>query len=166
MTYGARGWILWIALAIMVSDSVISLLPIVREFISKLNVTLRKGEGVIRLPCSPLSSSFPSSPDPDDSLDVDDDGTDSKDPETEDRLVPTKWVLYGLTFSVISGTLLVWAVFGQDGIKPWASIIGFLMGGVLSLLGYVYKLFNFTGVNSTDRLPEHCLASALWERPT
>jgi hypothetical protein len=29
----------------------------------------------------------------------------------------------------------VWAVFGAEGIKPWATLIGFVMGGLLSILG-------------------------------
>ena len=60
------------------------------------------------------------------------------DVETPDRLVPTRWVLSGLAASVIIGTLLVWMVFGDEGIKPWATLIGFAVGGLLSILGYVW----------------------------
>ncbi len=55
--------------------------------------------------------------------------------ETEDRLVPTKWVLVGLVLSISIGTLLVWIVFGDEGIKPWATFLGFVLGGMLSIIG-------------------------------
>lgn len=63
--------------------------------------------------------------------------TDDKEVETEDRLVPTRWVIWGSTGSVVSGTILVWLVFGHEGIKPWATVIGYIMGALLSVLGYV-----------------------------
>jgi len=59
----------------------------------------------------------------------------SHETETEDRLVPTSWVLYGLLVSVVVGTVLVWIVFGQEGIKPWATLLGFILGGMLSIIG-------------------------------
>ena len=55
--------------------------------------------------------------------------------ETPDRLVPYSWVLWGLGASVLFGTILVWAVFGHEGIKPWATLLGFALGGLLSVLG-------------------------------
>jgi hypothetical protein len=55
--------------------------------------------------------------------------------EPASRLVPDKWVWGGLFTSVAAGTVLVWFVFGYEGIKPWATILGFLMGAVLSHLG-------------------------------
>ena len=61
----------------------------------------------------------------------------SKEFEPDDRLVPTSWVLWGLAGSIVLGTVLVWAVFGDEGIKPWATLVGFVMGGLLSVLGYV-----------------------------
>ena len=59
----------------------------------------------------------------------------SNECETEDRLVPTRWVVWGLAGSVVLGTALVWLVFGDEGIKPWATLVGFVMGGLLSVLG-------------------------------
>lgn len=55
--------------------------------------------------------------------------------ETADRLVPLSWVYWGLGTSVVVGTFLVWLVFGHDGIKPWATLVGYLIGGLLSILG-------------------------------
>ena len=111
MTVGARGWILWVSLAIMCSDSLVSLVPVVVElFQEKIWRPLRGGAGEASM-------------------------KESKEVETEDRLVPMSWVVWGLTGSVILGTVLVWLVFGDEGIKPWATFIGFIMGGLLSVLG-------------------------------
>lgn len=133
MTTGARGWILWTALAIMISDSIISLLPVFNEFISKASRALKNRDRQIKLPRTPLTP-VPSGPaHSEDELDIDNDN----DFEPPERLVPNKWVWSGLVASLVIGTFLVWAVFGDEGIKPWATIIGFLMGGILSLLGYV-----------------------------
>ncbi|KII89975.1 hypothetical protein PLICRDRAFT_138375 [Plicaturopsis crispa FD-325 SS-3] len=112
MTNGARGWILWVCLAIMVADSMISLLPVAVEFcVDIVRREQRRFAG-------------------DDEIEKED-----HEVETPDRLVPNSWAIWGVTASVVIGTLLVWLVFGHDGIKPWATLIGFGMGGLLSILG-------------------------------
>jgi OPT oligopeptide transporter protein len=113
MTTGARGWILWTSLSIMCTDSVVSLLPVAWEFMCK--AAKRRNQ---------------SATDSDDDHDKPDDEI-----ETADRLVPGSWVLWGLLISVVFGTAVVWSVFGNEGIKPWATLIGFGMGGLLSILG-------------------------------
>jgi hypothetical protein len=60
---------------------------------------------------------------------------DDDEVETVDRLVPLRWVYWGSGISIVVGTIFVWLVFGHEGIKPWATVIGYLMGGVLSILG-------------------------------
>ncbi|TFY71162.1 hypothetical protein EVG20_g1855 [Dentipellis fragilis] len=114
MTTGARGWILWTSLAIMCSDSLISLAPVVWEVGNKI---YRRAFGR-------------HSPESGDDFDKDD-----SEVESEDRLVSNRVVLWGLVGSVVAGTVIVWAVFGDEGIKPWATLVGFLMGGLLSILG-------------------------------
>ena len=111
MSTGARGWILWVSLAIMCADSFVSLLPVVQSFIAKALFSAAK-----------VGNALPE---------------EDHEVETPDRLVPTRWVWTGLFTSVIVGTLLVWMVFGDEGIKPWATLIGFAIGGLLSILGYV-----------------------------
>lgn len=105
MSDGARGWILWTSLAIMCSDSVISLVPVMYTSVLKL-VSGKKAA-------------------PEDDNEV----------ETEDRLVSNKTVVWGLGVSVVVGTFIVWGLFGAEGIKPWATVVGFVMGGILSILG-------------------------------
>jgi hypothetical protein len=111
MATGARGWILWIALAIMCADSLVSLLPVVWELVT---VQLRHN-GALRLQEA-----------------ADENDTSNKETETADRLVPTRWVLFGLAGSIVVGTLLIWIVFDE---KPWATMIGFVVGSALSVLG-------------------------------
>ncbi|EJU04603.1 oligopeptide transporter [Dacryopinax primogenitus] len=55
--------------------------------------------------------------------------------EDEERLVPTKWWAWGLGLTALLGVGGVWAVFRDEGGKIWAVAVGFLMGGVLSVLG-------------------------------
>jgi hypothetical protein len=114
MTSGARGWILWTSLSIMCADSLVSLLPVVTEYFTilpaRVSYAVYGYEG--------------GDPDKED-----------HECETEDRLVPMSWVVGGLGGSVVIGTILVWVVFGNEGIKPWATLIGFVMGGLLSILG-------------------------------
>jgi len=112
MATGARGWILWVSLAIMCADSLVSLLPIAYEYFARLLVLY----GPAKFSKNELHEDY--------------------ELETSDRLVPVKWVINGLIVSIMVGTILVWMVFGNDGIKPWATLIGFLMGGLLSILGY------------------------------
>lgn len=104
MATGARGWILWVSLAIMCTDSVVSLLPVVWEFVQDWYHKRAS--------------------------------TDDDD-EPPNRLVPTTWVLAGMGGSVVLGTVLVWVVFGDEGIRFWATLIGFAMGCLLSVLGFV-----------------------------
>ena len=114
MTTGARGWILWTSLAIMCTDSLISLLPVVYEIIV---------EKILPATISVKLS------------DVDGGVKEERETETDDRLVPVRWVLWGTGGSVLIGTGLVWLVFGDEGIKPWATVIGYLLGALLSVLG-------------------------------
>jgi hypothetical protein len=113
MTHGGRGWILWIALAIMTADSLISTVPVATEIILNMISTIRSnsiiGRGV--------------------------NSTHEGEVEPSSRLVPESWVWSGLGASVFGGTVIVWFVFGYEGIKPWATVLGFVLGGGMSLLG-------------------------------
>ena len=108
MSAGSRGWILWVSLAIMCADSIVSLVPIFVEFVGSAQ----------------RSSTLPETHDNMDDLEV----------ETPERLVPRLWVYCGLGGSAVWGTIVLWAIFGSEGIKPWASLLGYVLGGVLSIL--------------------------------
>jgi len=116
MSNGARGWILWVSLGIMCADSLVSLVPVAIEFITDIIWSRKKRY-------SALGESH-----------------ENNETETEDRLVPNSWVATGLFVSIVVGTFLVWVVFGDEGIKPWATLCGFVLGGLLSIIGWVFSL--------------------------
>jgi hypothetical protein len=108
MSTGSRGWILWVSLAIMCADSLVSLLPVVIEFVT----SVARGW------------TLPETYNDTDDLEV----------EVPERLVPLRWVLWGSGISVALGTIVLWMIFGNEGIKPWASLLGYAIGGLLSIL--------------------------------
>lgn len=116
MSNGARGWILWVSLGIMCADSLVSLVPVAIEFITDIVWSRNK-----------RYSALGESP------------HENHETETEDRLVPNSWVATGLFVSIVVGTFLVWLVFGDEGIKPWATLSGFVLGGLLSIIGWVFS---------------------------
>lgn len=111
MANGSRGWILWVSLAVMCADSLVSLVPVALELVTKTKLPAGSAE-------------------------------EDDDDEPPSRLVPTTWVLAGLSGSIAIGTVLVWIVFGSNGIKAWATIIGFILGCLLSILGCVLVFLN------------------------
>ncbi|EJF56509.1 oligopeptide transporter [Dichomitus squalens LYAD-421 SS1] len=140
MTVGARGWILWVSLAVMCSDSLVSLVPVVVELFQEKVWRALRG-----------------------SVDDEDSVKESKEVETEDRLVPMSWVAWGLAGSVILGTLLVWLVFGDEGIKPWATLLGFVMGALLSVLGV--RALGETDLNPVSGLGKISQLFFAWIQP-
>ncbi|KAJ7707644.1 OPT oligopeptide transporter protein-domain-containing protein [Mycena rosella] len=133
MTDGARGWILWTSLAIMCADSLVSLLPVLAEYVTGL---FPRGQQTVK---------------------------EDYDVETEDRLVPMTWVVGGLLVSVVLGTFLVWIVFGNDGIKPWATLLGFILGGLLSVLGV--RALGETDINPVSGLGKVSQLFFAWVQP-
>jgi hypothetical protein len=108
MSTGSRGWILWVSLAIMCADSIVSLTPMLLEFAT--SIAQRRI-----------------------SRDTNND-SDDLEVETPDRLVPLRWVYWGFGTSVSLGTIVLWVIFGSEGIKPWASLLGYAIGGLLSII--------------------------------
>lgn len=90
----------------MCADSLVSLTPVVWEYVIKIT---HGSSAQVR-------------------------GKDDGETETADRLVPTRWVIIGLCVSVAIGIVLVWLVFGHEGIKPAATFVGYIIGGLLSVL--------------------------------
>lgn len=108
MSTGSRGWILWVSLAIMCADSIVSLIPVIAEIVTS------------------AVHGWTSHATQDDAGDL--------EVETPERLVPLQWVYWGFGTSVILGTIVLWTIFGNEGIKPWASLLGYVIGGLLSIL--------------------------------
>lgn len=118
----------------MIAESIISLLPIT---LSSLSTMLRHQRQRSSGPKVFYAS------DREDGETVGDDyyeprsEVDDQDPEHEppERLVPISWVRSGLIGSGVLGVVLVWMVFGTEGIHPWATAVGLVLAGVLSLIG-------------------------------
>ncbi|KAJ8072429.1 hypothetical protein PM082_015988 [Marasmius tenuissimus] len=137
MATGARGWIVWVSLAIMCTDSLISLSPIVFGYsVRIIGRTLGFRGGDIQ---------------------------EDPEPEAEDRLVPTRWVILGSSVSVAVGTFLVWVVFGHEGIKPWATFFAFILGGLLSVLAV--RALGETDINPVSGLGKISQLFFAWIQP-
>uniref|UniRef100_A0A8H7Y0F4 Oligopeptide transporter n=1 Tax=Psilocybe cubensis TaxID=181762 RepID=A0A8H7Y0F4_PSICU len=141
MASGARGWILWISLGIMCSDSLVSLLPVVFEYLEDGLRHWRRDYSVVE----GLGQSK------------------SHETETKERLVPNSWVIIGLFLSVFIGTILVWIVFGNEGIKPWATLLGFILGGMLSIIGV--RALGETDLNPVSGLGKVSQLFFAWIQP-
>ncbi|KAL1724312.1 OPT oligopeptide transporter protein-domain-containing protein [Schizophyllum commune] len=190
MTTGARGWILWTSLAIMCTDSLVSLLPVIYEYIVDVYFRLRSGghrsfAGGYAPPSSGRSASagptnrsvssdrhpFGAYPNPSHPSASYSNASHSNEyynkedseVETPDRLVPYSWVLGGLGASVLFGMILVWAVFGHEGIKPWATLLGFALGGLLSVLGV--RALGETDLNPVSGLGKISQLVFAWVQP-
>jgi hypothetical protein len=109
---------MWVALAIMTTESIVSLLPVVLELVRALRA-------------------WPETSETSPGYDLD------EEKEPPERLVRTRYTLWGLFVSALLGTLIIRVVFGDDGIKAWATLIGFVLAALLSLLGCVVCFPNF-----------------------
>lgn len=118
----------------MIAESIISLLPITISYTSRLlsHHRQRSRPKVFQPTDSPRNSNITE----DDYFDPNTEEDDA-DPEHEPphRLVPSSWVKWGLGISAVLGVVLVWVVFGVDGIHPWATAVGLVLASVLSLIG-------------------------------
>ena len=92
----------------MCADSIVSLIPVVVEFVTSAAQGWTS-RGVVTV-------------------------ADDIEVETPERLVPLRWVYWGFGTSVVLGVLVLWAIFGNEVIKPWASLLGYAIGGLLSIL--------------------------------
>ncbi|KAI5481308.1 hypothetical protein MNV49_004930 [Pseudohyphozyma bogoriensis] len=102
---GARGWLLWPALAVMMAESILSL--------SMYTVTT----------LFPAPTPLLISPD-------------AQEEEIDAGDEPSKpLVVGGVVLSTLSCVLLVAWIFGQEGIKWWATVIALILASIFSVLG-------------------------------
>ncbi|GAA5908348.1 hypothetical protein JCM5296_001288 [Sporobolomyces johnsonii] len=128
---GARGWILWPALAIMCAESVMSLGLVA---VSALKPWFRR-----RAPSALFVGS--EAPHRRDSLDSMSStasfalpAPSAEDLRAEDE-PPLQLVLLGVALSCLSCVLLVAYVFGEDGIRWWATVAALVLASAFSILG-------------------------------
>ncbi|BGP17536.1 hypothetical protein JCM10213_004078 [Rhodosporidiobolus nylandii] len=128
-TDGARGWILWPALAIMTAESILSVSLVAADFLKPyLAATASRSLFVSAEHGTEL-----------DSDDESDDGTAaprkrmlmSKAEEEPSMRV----VLAGMAISCVACIVLVAVVFGEDGIKWWATVVALFLASVFAVLG-------------------------------
>lgn len=120
----------------MISESVISLIPICLSYGHKLyHEGISPNVGYGGIPKRKSSSGVTRTNqhgDEDEHCAFSDDDDETEPPE---RLVPMSWVSIGLASSAFLCVLFVWIIFGNEGIKPWATFIGLILACILSLLG-------------------------------
>jgi hypothetical protein len=119
----------------MIAESIISLLPITYSSIStalRHHKQRSSGPKVFQAERSPRTSNITEDDYYEPRLAADDEDPEHEPPE---RLVPTSWVQAGLLGSGVLGVVLVWMVFGTEGIHPWATAVGLVLASVLSLIG-------------------------------
>ncbi|GAA5922812.1 hypothetical protein JCM3775_006144 [Rhodotorula graminis] len=142
---GARGWVLWPALAIMTAESILSVSLVAadaaRPWLERTAEKARTG-GALFVPVAHSAH------------DSDDDAQSEEDEDEEHRQQQagedmrarrararaedepsTRAVLLGAALSCISCVIIVAWVFGEDGIKWWATVVALLLACVFSVLG-------------------------------
>lgn len=132
-TSGARGWILWISLGVMIAEAVVSLLGvIVLSLIAhyRRNIrTKRRAERRAALEASAAQTG----------AEIDAFSEEDEDEEEEDapidQLVPLKMWVCGLLLSSALCLLLIWVVFRHDNMPVYATLLAVVLGCLLSVLG-------------------------------
>jgi hypothetical protein len=112
----------------MIAESVISLLPIAISYsetlVSRIQQARHQGEA---------------------------ESKEEDETEPPERLVPASWVGLGLLASSVLGIGLVWFIFGNEGIRPWATALGLMLASILSVLGV--RALGQTDLNPVVSLP-------------
>lgn len=129
---GARGWVLWPALAVMTAESILSVSLVaadsLRPWLERTAEKARHGGLFVRA----------------------ENDYDSEDDESVDRVYlgrkelsraddepSMRVVLAGTVISCVSCVIIVALVFGEDGIRWWATIIALLLASIFAILGCV-----------------------------
>ncbi|GAA5827436.1 hypothetical protein JCM11251_003813 [Rhodosporidiobolus azoricus] len=127
-TDGARGWILWPALAIMTAESILSV-SLVAADVAKPYLSRAK--------TGALFVSAERHYDSDEESDADE-GEQLRrrmlSSPAEDE-PSTRAVLLGMAVSCVACIVLVAAVFGDEGIKWWATVVALILASIFAILG-------------------------------
>ncbi|KAF9175964.1 hypothetical protein BGX21_005306 [Mortierella sp. AD011] len=131
-TNGARGWILWISLGVMIAEAVVSLLGvIVLSLIAHYRRSVREKRRAERRAALEASASQTGA-----NVDA---FTEEEDLEDEDapidQLVPLKIWVCGLILSSALALLLIWIVFRGQRLPVYATLLAVVLGWILSVLG-------------------------------
>ncbi|WFD41638.1 OPT super [Malassezia psittaci] len=139
---GGRGWMLWVSLAVMCSESVISILALIMSSSGKDFVNWGRGiERRIALNTSvneallpPGNPSHPPDNPSTDDADARSDITEvEEDDEPPERKTSMNWVVGGLIVSSIVGVAAVAGAVGPV-IPAWATLLAFILASLFSVL--------------------------------
>ncbi|KAK3817761.1 MAG: OPT oligopeptide transporter protein-domain-containing protein [Benniella sp.] len=128
---GARGWILWISLGVMIAESIVSLLGVV---VLSLLVHRRYAARKKRLEERRRLAHSHHQGHHDEDLE-DDDEEDDDDEAPPDQIVPLKVWVCGLILSSFLCLFLIWYLFKGHHMPMYATALALLLGSLLSVLG-------------------------------
>ncbi|KAG0259247.1 hypothetical protein BG011_002755 [Mortierella polycephala] len=132
-TTGARGWILWISLGVMIAEAVVSLIGvIVLSLISHYRRKVHEKRQAERR--AVLDASAAEAGTEMDAFSVAEDNLDDDDAPI-DQLVPLKIWVCGLILSSALCLLLIWVVFRNQHMPAYATLLAVVLGCILSVLG-------------------------------
>ncbi|KAF9090911.1 hypothetical protein BGX29_011223 [Mortierella sp. GBA35] len=133
-TTGARGWILWISLGVMIAESIVSLLGVV---VLSLIAHRRYKARIARLAeRRTLLDSNSQQGHPVNTSKVEDEDEEEDDEDAPiDQLVPLKIWVCGLILSSILCLVLIWVVFKDQHMPVYATLLALVLGSLLSVLG-------------------------------
>ncbi|KAI1321735.1 hypothetical protein EDD11_000011 [Mortierella claussenii] len=132
-TSGARGWILWISLGVMIAEAVVSLLGvIVLSLISHYRRRTREKRRAERRAALEASAAQTGA-EVDAFSELEEDLADEDAPI--DQLVPLKVWVCGLLLSSALCLLLIWVVFKDQHMPVYATLLAVVLGCILSVLG-------------------------------
>ncbi len=140
---GAKGWIVWVSLAIMSSESLIGLLTLavshgaadLRSFFSGESRSNSRGR-YAALPSSNGARAEPT------------EAAVEKEHEPPERLVPMKWVAAGVALSTVLAVVFIHLAFGYEGIAWWATVLAILFSALLAVLAV--RALGETDLNPTS----------------
>ncbi|KAF9958769.1 hypothetical protein BGZ65_001185 [Modicella reniformis] len=132
-TTGARGWILWISLGVMIAEAVVSLLGVIAlSLIAHYRRRTREKRRAERKAALEASAAQTSA-EIDAFSELEEDPMDQDAPI--DRLVPLKVWVCGLLLSSALCLLLIWVVFKDQHMPVYATLLAVVLGCILSVLG-------------------------------
>ncbi|KAK4055903.1 OPT super [Microbotryomycetes sp. JL221] len=130
---GARGWILWPALAVMMAESILSISVVAMSQLAG-PLGLRSHRAINGIESNHVEHPTRSSLESNDSLAFEG-GARTISPSRAEEEADRSIVIGGVVLSSIACVLLVAIVFGQEGIKWWATVAALLLACVFSILG-------------------------------
>ncbi|KAG0088741.1 hypothetical protein BGZ93_003084 [Podila epicladia] len=128
-TEGARGWILWISLGVMIAESIVSLLSVVI-----LSMVVHHRYKVRSERYAEQRALLEHSGASDEAFDRLDKET-ANDDAPIDQLVPLKVWVCGLILSSCLCLFLIWVVFRDQHMPVYATLLALVLGCLLSVLG-------------------------------